>query len=43
MEQEELKKFVDKHLERGTIWRLKSPYTASFFFIKKKNRKLRPV
>jgi hypothetical protein len=43
MEQEELKKFVDKHLERGTIQQSKSPYAASFFFIKKKNSKLRPV
>jgi hypothetical protein len=42
-EQEELKKFVDKHLEQGTIRRSKSPYAASFFFIKKKNGKLRPV
>jgi hypothetical protein len=42
-EQEELKKFVDEHLERGTILRLKSPYTTSFFFIKKKNGKLRLV
>jgi hypothetical protein len=43
MEQEELQKFIDKHLERGTIQRSKSPYAASFFFIKKKNGKLRPV
>jgi hypothetical protein len=42
-EQQELKKFVDKHLKRGTIQRLKSPYAVSFFFIKKKNGKLRPV
>jgi hypothetical protein len=42
-EQEELKKFVDEHLERGTIRQFKSPYAASFFFIKKKNGKLRPV
>jgi hypothetical protein len=42
-EHEELKKFVDEHLERGTIQRLKSPYVASFFFIKKKNGKPRPV
>ena len=42
-EQQELKKFVDKHLERGTIRRSKSPYMVSFFFIKKKNGKLRPV
>jgi hypothetical protein len=41
-EWEELQKFIDKHLERGTIHRSKSPYTASFF-IKKKNGKLRPV
>ena len=42
-EQQELKKFVEEHLERGTIQRSKSPYAASFFFIKKKNGKLRPV
>jgi len=42
-EQEELKKFVDEHLERGTIQQSKSSYAASFFFIKKKNGKLRPV
>jgi len=34
---------VDEHLKRGTIRRSKSPYVASFFFIKKKNGKLRPV
>jgi hypothetical protein len=42
-EQDELQKFIDKHLERGTIRRSKSPYATSFFFIKKKNGKLRPV
>jgi hypothetical protein len=42
-EQEELQKFINEHLERGTIRRSKSPYVASFFFIKKKNDKLRPV
>jgi hypothetical protein len=42
-EQQELKKFIDEHLERGTIQRSKSPYVASFFFIKKKNGKLRLV
>jgi hypothetical protein len=42
-EQQELQKFIDEHLERGTIRRFKSPYAASFFFIKKKNGKLRPV
>ncbi len=42
-EQKELKEFVHEHLERGTIQRSKSLYTASFFFIKMKNRKLWPV
>jgi len=42
-EQEELKKFVNKHLEQGTIQQSKSLYATSFFFIKKKNGKLRPV
>ena len=36
-------KFVAEHLDRGTIWDSKSPYAASFFFIKKKDGKLRPV
>jgi len=35
--------FVDEYLERETIQQSKSPYAASFFFIKKKNGKLRPV
>jgi hypothetical protein len=39
----ELQKFVKEHLQRGTIRPSKSPYTASFFFIKKKDGKLRPV
>jgi hypothetical protein len=39
-EQEELQKFIDEHLERGTIRRSKSPYMAPFVFIKKKNGKL---
>jgi len=39
----ELRKFVKEHLGRGTIRPSKSPYTASFFFIKKKDGKLRPV
>jgi len=42
-EQEELKKFIDKHLEWETIRRSKSPYAMLFFFIKKKNGQLRPV
>jgi len=39
----ELRKFVKEHLGRGTIRPSKSPYTASFFFIKKKDGKLRPI
>jgi hypothetical protein len=42
-EQQELQAFINEHLERGMIKRSKSPYVASFFFIKKKNGKLRPV
>ena len=42
-EKEEMHKFVAKHLDQGTIRDFKSPYAASFFFIKKKDRKLRPV
>ena len=43
MELKELEKFVQEHLKRGTIQPSKSPYAASFFFIKKKDGKLRPV
>src|SRR5487761_1769720 len=39
----ELRKFIKEHLGRGTIRPSKSPYTASFFFIKKKDGTLRPV
>ena len=42
-ELQELQKFVDEHLKRGTIRPFKSPYATSFFFIKKKDGKLRPV
>ena len=42
-ELQELDKFVAEHLKRGTIRPSKTPYAASFFFIKKKNGKLRPV
>ncbi len=42
-EQGELSKFLKEHTARGTIQPSKSPYAASFFFIKKKNGKLRPV
>jgi hypothetical protein len=43
MEQEEMQKFVEEYLRRGTIWESWSPYTANFFFIKKKDGKLHPV
>jgi hypothetical protein len=43
MEQEEMQKFVEEHLHRGTIWESWSPYATNFFFIKKKDGKLHPV
>jgi hypothetical protein len=43
LEQEELKKFVTEHLKKGYIRPSKSPYATPFFFIKKKDGKLRPV
>ena len=39
-EQEEMQKFVEEHLRRGTIRESWSPYAANFFFIKKKDGKL---
>ena len=39
-ELQEMKKFVEEHLARGTIRESWSPYAASFFFIKKKDGKL---
>jgi Reverse transcriptase (RNA-dependent DNA polymerase) len=42
-EREEMQKFVEEHLKRGTIRESWSPYAANFFFIKKKDGKLRPV
>jgi len=42
-EQDELKKFVQEHSKKGYIHPSKSPYAAPFFFIKKKDGKLRPV
>ena len=42
-EDEALNKFIDEQLLKGYISPSKSPYTSSFFFIKKKDRKLRPV
>jgi hypothetical protein len=40
---EEAQKFVKEHLVRNTVWPSWSPYTANFFFVKKKDGKLRPV
>ena len=40
---EEVHKFVADHLSRGTIRESWSPYAANFFFVKKKDGKLRPV
>ena len=39
-EKSEMHKFVQEHLRRGTIHVSKSPYTANFFFVKKKDGKL---
>jgi hypothetical protein len=43
VEDEALDTFIDKQLEKGYIRPSKSQYASSFFFIKKKDRKLRPV
>jgi len=43
LELQELAKFVKEHLAKGYIQPSKSPYTAPFFFIKKKDGKLCPV
>jgi hypothetical protein len=42
-EDEALDVFIDKQLEKGYIRPSKSQYASSFFFIKKKDSKLRPV
>jgi hypothetical protein len=39
----EIKKFTAEHLQWGTIRTGKGPYAASFFFVKKVDRKLRLV
>jgi hypothetical protein len=39
-EDEELDKFIDENLRLKRIVRTDSPYASSFFFIKKKDRKL---
>ena len=42
-EQEVLKEFIHEHQKKGYIRPSKSPYASLFFFIKKKDGKLRPV
>lgn len=37
---QEIHRFVAEHLKQGTIRPGKGPYTANFFFVKKKDRKL---
>src|SRR6266702_79980 len=43
MEGEALTNFLNEQLVKGYIHPSKSPYTSPFFFIKKKDGKLRPV
>jgi hypothetical protein len=43
LEKEEMQKFVEEHLQRETICKSWSPYAANFFFVRKKDGKLRPV
>ena len=42
-EQKALETFIQEHLAKGYIRPSKSPYASPFFFIKKKDGKLRPV
>jgi hypothetical protein len=42
-EQKALQEFIKEHLAKGYIRPSKSPYASPFFFIKKKDGKLRPV
>lgn len=42
-EQIALDEFLKEHLERGTIRKSNSPLASPFFFVKKKDGKLRPV
>ena len=41
--QKALQEFIKEHLQKGYIRPSKSPYAAPFFYIKKKDGKLRPV
>jgi len=43
LEKEEMQKFVKEHLQQGMIHKSWSPYTANFFFVKKKDGKLQLV
>src|SRR6266702_4668045 len=43
IEDEAVWKFLNDKLEKGYICESKSPYTSSFFFIRKKDGKLQPV
>jgi hypothetical protein len=46
LNQEELREqdnFVNEHLSWEMIWPSKGPYTSNYFFVKKKDGKLRPV
>jgi Reverse transcriptase (RNA-dependent DNA polymerase) len=42
-EQKALQEFIKEHVQKGYIRPLKSPYAVPFFFIKKKDGRLRPV
>ena len=42
-EKEALRKWLDEELRKGYITKSKSPYASPFFFIQKKDGKLRPV
>ena len=42
-EQKALEEFIRDHMKKGYIRPSKSPYVSPFFFIKKKDGKLRPV
>jgi len=43
IEDEAVKQFLHNELEKGYIRESKSPYASSFFFVRKKDGKLRPV
>jgi len=43
IEDEAVQKFLNDELEKGYIRESKSPYASSFFFVRKKDGKMRPV